>query len=184
MRLLATLLTMVLVFVAGHSVAQNKLYKVTDRYGNVTYQDTPPSDDADFQTRTMPLETEAAEPEPEPTVDQARLRAAAAARPLVLFTVPTCDSCDFLRWYLNDRGLPFEEFGVEGNIENQMRLKEATGEYRVPVLMIGETPLFGYDSDRLAAELVDAGYLAPLTEPATEEDGTVAAPDGQAPAVE
>ncbi|MCZ7600209.1 MAG: glutaredoxin family protein [Gammaproteobacteria bacterium] len=150
---------------AWPAAAQRTLYKVVDQYGNVTYQDQPPAEGASFETRTIE------DPQSGETVtstevgDDERVQAASESRPLVLFTVPRCDPCDFVRWFLDDRQLPYEEINVESDIENQRRLRESTGEFRVPVLMVGEVPVFGYDREDLVAELETAGYLAPAAEP-------------------
>lgn len=156
--------------------AQSTLYKVVDPYGNVTYQDAPPADDADVQTQSLEVEAPAAETQPPTTGNRDNVLAAAQTRPLVLFTVPQCDSCDVVRWFLSQRELPFEEVDVRSDIENQQRLRDATGEYRVPVLMVGEEPLFGYDREELTAELVEAGYLPAPPPPAERtDDGETAA---------
>ncbi len=160
-----TAFLIVLAMAAWPAAAQRTLYKVVDQYGNVTYQDQPPADGASFETRTIE------DPQSGETVtstevgDDERIQAASESRPLVLFTVPRCDPCDFVRWFLDDRQLPYEEINVESDIDNQRRLRESTGEFRVPVLMVGEVPVFGYDRDDLVAELETAGYLAPAAEP-------------------
>lgn len=160
-----TAFLIILAMAAWPAAAQRTLYKVVDQYGNVTYQDQPPADGASFETRTIE------DPQSGETVtstevgDDERIQAASESRPLVLFTVPRCDPCDFVRWFLDDRQLPYEEINVESDIDNQRRLRESTGEFRVPVLMVGEVPVFGYDRDDLVAELETAGYLAPAAEP-------------------
>ncbi len=160
-----TAFLVVLAMAAWPAAAQRTLYKVVDQYGNVTYQDQPPAEGASFETRTIE------DPQSGETVtstevgDDERIQAASESRPLVLFTVPRCDPCDFVRWFLDDRQLPYEEINVESDIDNQRRLRESTGEFRVPVLMVGEVPVFGYDRDDLVAELETAGYLAPAAEP-------------------
>jgi glutaredoxin len=148
-----------LVLISATSLAQSTLYKVVDPYGNVTYQDRPPEGDARYEERAIPEDSRLPDPQA-PVSDQERIAAATQSHPLVLFTVPRCDSCDFVRWFLDEHTLPYEEVNVESDIESQQRLKEATGEYRVPVLMVGDQPLFGYDRENLLAELQGAGYLA------------------------
>ena len=99
---------------------------------------------------------------------------ASRSRPLVLFTEPRCDTCDFVRWFLEERKLPYEEVNVEGDLDNQKRLREATGEFRVPVLMVGEVPLFGYDREDLTSELESAGYIQPESPEALPQEAAPA----------
>ncbi len=153
--------------------AQSTLYKVVDQYGNVTYQDTPPADDAGVRSEALEVEPPESPAAPaDAAVNRDDVLAAAETRPLVLFTIPGCDTCDLLRWFLDERELPYEEVNVQNDIGNQQRLQEATGEYRVPVLMVGQAPLFGYDREDLVAELADAGYIAPEATPEADEPPT------------
>lgn len=178
MRLIMTLTILAGWLIAGAGFAQTTLYKVTDPYGNVTYQDRPPEDDVGYEAKRLG-DDDASAPDPvatEPDDDTDRIAAASASRPLVLFTVSNCDACDVVRWFLEERSLPFEEVNVDGNTENQMRLREATGEYRVPVLMVGEQPLFGYDGERFTAELRAAGYLEEPAETEAVETGQTSEP--------
>ena len=47
------------------------------------------------------------------------------------------------------------------DVKNQFKLHEATGEYRVPVLLVGDQVQSGFDSQTLTRALVDAGYIYP-----------------------
>ncbi len=180
-RFVSLLLPLALAVTAAS--AQDKLYKVVDKYGNITYQDNPPRQDdvvVEERSNAFPVVPEA----PRVTPDQ-RIATAAQEFPLVLFRVPQCDSCDYVSWFLERRQLPFESVDVESDIGNQMRLKDTTGEYRVPVLVIGDKPVFGFDSDSLEAGLVEAGYLEPKPQPEpAAEAGEQGAPEVIPPATE
>ena len=153
MKILLTGLALVF---ASTLMAQGKLYKVTDEYGNVSYQDTRPSDTDNYEesgSDPVPIDEENKR-----SVD---LLLAEQDFPLTLFSVKKCDACDFVRWFLQNRDVPFEELDVEVNVKNQFKLHEATGEYRVPVLLVGEQVQSGFDSETLTRALVDAGYIYP-----------------------
>ncbi len=153
MKILFTALALVF---ASSLVAQGKLYKVTDEYGNVSYQDTRPSN-------TDSYEESALDPVPVDEGSKRRVDLLLAEQnfPLILFSVKKCDACDFVRWFLQNRDVPFEELDVEMDVKNQFKLHEATGEYRVPVLLVGDQVQSGFDSQTLTRALVDAGYIYP-----------------------
>lgn len=131
------------------------LYKVVDQYGNVSYQETQPPPGVEYETREVP-----AEPEPEPETPVAeRMRIASETNPVTLFLVKKCDACDFVKWFLQNREIPFREVDVEFNVSNQFELKEATGEYRVPAMLVGENLIRGFARAAMTKALVAAGYL-------------------------
>ncbi|MDZ7842112.1 MAG: glutaredoxin family protein [Gammaproteobacteria bacterium] len=171
---------------AGPAAGQDesKLYKWVDEDGNVTYQDRPPPDEArPVQTFEQPLER-SAEGEQDielPDVD------------LTLYSIEACDACDLVRNLLNDRGLPFTEKDAEQNVEVQDELREVSGVLSVPVLVIGDEVLTGFNRDLILRVLSDAGFptdpgaraRAPESsgeEPApdeTDQAGGDASPDGE-----
>lgn len=166
-----TLFVVAMVALSTMAQAQGTLYKVVDAQGNVTYQDQPPAEDAGSRTESLTVEEPAAATPAANDGQRDRVLAAAQSAPLVLFTVPNCDTCDFVRWFLDERELPFEEVDVQGDIENQQRLRDATGEYRVPVVLVGEQPLFGFDRDELLGVLAGAGYLPADSIPVLATEG-------------
>lgn len=136
---------------AGSAAGQddNKLYKWVDEDGNVTYQDRPPPDDTrPVQTFEQPLE-QSAETEQDvelPDVD------------LTLYSIDACDACDLVRNLLNDRGLPFTEKDAENDVAVQDELREVSGVLSVPVLVIGDEVLPGFNRDLILRVLADAGF--------------------------
>lgn len=80
----------------------------------------------------------------------------------ILYSIPDCESCDIVRDYLQNRNVSVTEKSIIDNIELQEEMKEITGKQSVPVVIIGEKVLTGYNATQLKAALVAAGY--------TEED--------------
>lgn len=83
-----------------------------------------------------------------------------------LYSVPECESCDGVREYLQDRNISITEKNVFDNIELQTEMKDLTGKESVPVTVIGETVLIGYNRTELKQALAAAGYEE---KPAAEE---------------
>lgn len=87
----------------------------------------------------------------------------AAANPVVLYSVPSCDACDLVRNALTSRGAPFNEKNVQDDATGQSELKDKTGALTVPSVLIGSTVLNGYNRSALDSALNQAGYPAPDT---------------------
>lgn len=76
-----------------------------------------------------------------------------------LYVVPDCDTCDQVREFLSIRNISFTEKDVNDNVELQEELKDKTGgDLRVPVLVLGDKVLSGYNRTSLLNALADAGY--------------------------
>ncbi|MCP5144999.1 MAG: glutaredoxin family protein [Gammaproteobacteria bacterium] len=86
------------------------------------------------------------------------------ARPVVtFFTVAGCDACDLVRNALLARAVPFDEKDVADSADNQAALRTATGGLSVPTVLIGETPVSGYNRTALDNALNAAGFEAPAS---------------------
>lgn len=137
---------MVAVLAAPAAMSAEKLYKWVDENGNVTYQDEPPPTDTG-QVETL--------------VEPGRQPAPTAAVPdvsVVLYSIKACDACDLVRNLLQERQVPFEEKGAEGDADVQAELKKVSGVLSVPVLTIGDQVLTGYNKDLILNELGEAGF--------------------------
>src|SRR3954464_4295627 len=135
------------------ALAQSNVYRWVDKDGKVHFSDSPPPADAressqktmggGYVSRDYPY-----------AVQQAMKK-----NPVTLYTAPSCgDPCNSGRQLLSDRGIPFSERNADGNVAVQQELKKLVGGLEVPVLVIGESALKGYDSGQWSLALDDAGY--------------------------
>ena len=62
------------------------------------------------------------------------------------------------RSLLSNRGIPFAERNAEANPTDAEALRKLVGELRVPVLVIGENTLKGYEESTWQSALDTAGY--------------------------
>jgi glutaredoxin len=84
-----------------------------------------------------------------------------------LYVVPACDTCDQVREFLAIRKIPTSEKNIAENVDLQTELKEKTGgDLRVPVVIIGDKVLSGYNRASLQEALAAAGYKEPEAAPA------------------
>lgn len=146
MRFLLYAAVSVTLLAAGSVAGEDKMYKWVDEDGNVTYQDRPPPDESgQVQTFQQPSSQS---PEGTAFPDVA----------VTLYSIEQCDACDLVRKLLNERGMPFTEKDADNDAEIQAELKEAAGKLSVPVLVIGDEALTGYNKELILNELEEAGF--------------------------
>jgi glutaredoxin len=145
--------------------AQTNVYRWVDKDGKVQFSDAPPPADAKDATQKR-LGGGGGEDTQLPYATQV----AARRNPVTLFTGPDCgDPCVKGRELLGRRGIPFMERDAQNNADDQEALKKLIGTLDVPVLVVGESKIKGYEESRWHASLDTAGYprtrlpgLAPL----------------------
>lgn len=75
---------------------------------------------------------------------------------ITLYSTRQCPHCRQARQYLQQRGLPFQELDVQSNARAQKALQRL-GARAVPVILIGDARVDGFDRARLDRLLVKAG---------------------------
>lgn len=145
-----------------------RLYKITDKYGNVTYTTSTPDNTSgeDVETRNISGG--------EGTDDaSAKMERLARDKPVVMYSVKECGACDQARDYLHKHGIPFTEKDVNKDLNARKELKDRTGSLAIPTILIGDKVMKGYLQSVFEGELSDAGY------PVGKNASTAAAPPDQ-----
>ena len=95
-----------------------------------------------------------------------------------IYLSPVCEPCEEVREFLNNRNISFSEKNVEGDLEMQQELKGVSGgALNVPVTVIGDTAVTGYNRGKLNEALSAAGYVSPdSAESVPGKDALEAAP--------
>ncbi len=75
-----------------------------------------------------------------------------------LYRIPECDACDEVKEFLNARGISVTSKNVDKNVALQSELLEFSSELTVPVTIIGEEMISGYNRTKLLSVLKAAGY--------------------------
>ncbi len=86
------------------STTATELYKWIDSDGNVTYQDTAPPSNVSYEEQTYADPSETLREEVNLSIESA-----AEESPVSFYSVPSCDSCDLVRLYLEKNVVPFTE---------------------------------------------------------------------------
>ena len=61
-----------------------------------------------------------------------------------MYATRWCGYCDLARALLRERGLPFEEIGLDDDPAFRARLMDLTGGWTVPQILIDGRPIGGY----------------------------------------
>lgn len=88
---------------------------------------------------------------------------------VVLYSASWCPYCKALRNTLNQYQIPFTEHDVEKSIHGFLGFWALRGR-AVPVSVIGEQVIHGYDGQIITDALISAGYEIPEQWPSHEEE--------------
>ena len=157
---IAAALGVALAFGAG--VAAQSVYKWTDADGKVHFSDTPPPPQDSKNVTQHRIYGSGVDASQLPYATQMAMKNS----PVTLYTAPSCgDPCSDGRALLGDRGIPYTEKDARGDAET---VKKLIGALQVPVLVIGNDPMKGFDANAWHSALDSAGY------PRTKLPGTLA----------
>jgi glutaredoxin len=132
--------------------AQSNVYRWVDKNGKVHFSDTPPAEDAKsvsqkkfgggyVQESSLPYATQIA----------------MKRNPVILYSGPNCAMpCDRGRDLLAARGIPFSE--RDASTKEGLEAMQKMGTRDLPVVVIGDRNLKGYESESWHAALDGAGY--------------------------
>ncbi len=75
---------------------------------------------------------------------------------LTLFTRPDCPPCDWLKAWLRERGLEFEEHDVSSDKAAVFTMVRTYRSQSTPTLVIGDRVLIGFEPEKIEAALESA----------------------------
>ena len=133
--------------------AQTNVYRWVDKDGKVHFSDSPPADDAKNVSQKR-MGGGGADDIALPFATQAAMR----RNPVTLYSSPDCgEYCAQGRALLAKRGVPFAERNAANAAEAEA-VEKLIGVRQVPVLLIGETVMKGFNEETWTAALDAAGY--------------------------
>jgi len=183
---IGTMLCVAALAVSFAAPAQTNVYRWVDKDGKVHFSDSPPPQDAKESSNRIMGGGQPASPQMPYETQQAMKK-----NPVVLYSSNDCgDLCAQGRALLGKRGIPFTERNA-ANATDAEQVKKLVGALVVPVLMVGEKHLKGYDENSWQAALDRAGYArtalpgqatpapAPAPPPLAPPPGVAPAKEGQ-----
>ena len=74
---------------------------------------------------------------------------AKTAPKVVMFTTPTCSFCNIAKRYFNEQKVRFREVDVSKNATAAADMQRRTGQSGVPVILINNRPIIGFDKVKI-----------------------------------
>jgi glutaredoxin len=129
------------------------MYKWVGPDGKIVYSDTPPPSNAK-KLATKSLDTG-------PALSTVKLppelAAAVGKNPVTFYSTANCPPCNDARNTLKKNGIPFAEKTIQNN-DDVEKLKQATGDSRLPAMLINKSKFPGFNELEWRAALTAAGY--------------------------
>ena len=73
---------------------------------------------------------------------------------VTIYSTPTCHFCSMAKEYFKANSIPYEEFDVASNMEKRKEMMEKSGQLGVPVILVGDKVVVGFDRPKLS-QLLD-----------------------------
>jgi glutaredoxin 3 len=69
---------------------------------------------------------------------------------VTIYSTPTCHFCHMAKEYFDANGVKYESFDVASNMEKRKEMMEKSGQLGVPVIIVDEKVIVGFDKPKLA----------------------------------
>lgn len=69
---------------------------------------------------------------------------------IVIYSTPTCHFCNMAKEFLTSHNIPFQSYDVSTDREKQKEILEKTGQLGVPVILIDNEVIVGFDKPRIS----------------------------------
>ncbi|RMH64823.1 MAG: NrdH-redoxin [Calditrichaeota bacterium] len=77
------------------------------------------------------------------------MQATQAQPKVIIFTTPTCSFCTAAKRYFREKRVKFREVDVSRNPSAAADMQRRTGQMGVPVILINNRPIVGFDKPKI-----------------------------------
>jgi glutaredoxin len=133
-----------------------QLYRWTDDKGVIHYSDKAP-DKGTAKAVELRINSYSGPATVTTTGAPAAAAAQSAKAPVKMLATAWCGYCAKARAYMRSRGIPFEELDVEKSAQGKQEYRALKGR-GVPIILVGDQRMNGYDQGRLEAMLRAGGH--------------------------
>ena len=67
-----------------------------------------------------------------------------------IYSTPTCVYCNMAKDFFAENGIKYENYDVAKDLEKRKEMVDKTGQMGVPVIVIGDEIMVGFDEERLS----------------------------------
>jgi glutaredoxin 3 len=72
---------------------------------------------------------------------------------VTIYSTPTCHFCQMAKEYFKANNVPYDEFNVASDMEKRKEMMEKSGQLGVPVIIVDNQVVVGFDRPKLATML-------------------------------
>ena len=78
---------------------------------------------------------------------------------VTIYSTPTCHFCHAAKEFFDANKIAYTDYNVASDIEKRKEMVQKSGQMGVPVILVGDQLIVGYDEERLR-ELLNVGAAA------------------------
>lgn len=149
------LFILVLSVFAAMPTQAERLFKIVDDQGNVTYQSAPPSGNDSGDESIEQRDIYGGE---DPVDARIAMDRAILEWPVTIYSTEQCKTCEVIRKQLQKRKIPYTEKFPARDAVDYNELQKVSGGTSIPVIVVGENVITVYSYLVLKQALNDAGY--------------------------
>jgi len=68
---------------------------------------------------------------------------------VTIYSTPTCTYCNMAKEFFKNNNVAYTEYNVADDVEKRTEMVEKSGQMGVPVIVIDEETMIGFDESRL-----------------------------------
>jgi glutaredoxin-like YruB-family protein len=72
------------------------------------------------------------------------------AKSVTIYSTPTCHFCQAAKAFFDEHGVAFTEHNVADDLEKRKEMVDKSGQMGVPVIIIDDETVIGFDEDHLS----------------------------------
>ncbi len=72
---------------------------------------------------------------------------------VTIYSTPTCHYCNLAKEFFAQKGVQYTAYDVSTDAARREEMIQMTGQLGVPVIVIGNTTLVGFDREKVASKL-------------------------------
>ncbi len=74
-------------------------------------------------------------------------------KPVTIYSTPTCHFCHMAKDYFTENKVAFTDYDVAHDLGKRQEMIQKSGQMGVPVILIGDEIVVGFDKEKLASSL-------------------------------
>ena len=74
-------------------------------------------------------------------------------KPVTIYSTPTCHFCQLTKEFFAQNNVQYTEHNVASDMEKRQEMIDKSGQMGVPVILVGDELIVGFDKEKLSSAL-------------------------------